>query len=336
MDLIIDPDFASKIPPLTQEVYEQLEANILSEGKIYSPLITWHHVIVDGHNRYRILQNHPEIQFSTYEKEFENRYEAIAWICKNQLGRRNLSPEQKKYLIGKQYEAEKASHGKAPGTTASRNEKGRFTVSPQNEDSRSNRKTSQRIAEETKTSKSYVERAEKYAKGIEAADKALPGIKEEILSGTIHPTVKAVVAVAAAPPEDRMAFAEKLRMPSVRTSLRTSKKKVQNANDYAEEISTGDDEHELPGFSPTLESVLVISDGMASSPDRIYRNTPVESIIAELEAALEDMITRWNFSLSVNQPNSSCDECIKQIRLLARKGIEYLNSYLGGRKNDGE
>ena len=28
-----------------------------------------------------------------------NKYEALAWICKNQLGRRNLSPERKKFLL---------------------------------------------------------------------------------------------------------------------------------------------------------------------------------------------------------------------------------------------
>ena len=38
---------------------------------------------------------------------FANREEALAWICKNQLGRRNLTPEQKKFLMGKQYSSEK-------------------------------------------------------------------------------------------------------------------------------------------------------------------------------------------------------------------------------------
>ena len=63
------------------------------------------------HNRYTIAKKHPEIPFTVHEKEFASRYEAIIWICKNQLGRRNLTPEQKKYLIGKQYEAEKFNHG---------------------------------------------------------------------------------------------------------------------------------------------------------------------------------------------------------------------------------
>lgn len=105
--LTIDPEFASKIPPLREEELKQLEENILADGVVINPLIVWNGVIVDGHNRYRILQKHPEIQFTTYEKQFPDRYAAISWICKNQLGRRNLTPQQFKYLIGQQYDAEK-------------------------------------------------------------------------------------------------------------------------------------------------------------------------------------------------------------------------------------
>ena len=42
---------------------------------------------------------------------FESREEVLAWICKNQLGRRNLTPEQKKFLIGKQYSVEHRKPG---------------------------------------------------------------------------------------------------------------------------------------------------------------------------------------------------------------------------------
>ena len=108
-NLSVDPEFESKIPPLREEELKQLEENILADGVVINPLIVWKGIIVDGHNRYRILQKHPEIQFTTYEKQFSDRYAAIAWICKNQLGRRNLTPQQFKYLIGLQYEAEKCS-----------------------------------------------------------------------------------------------------------------------------------------------------------------------------------------------------------------------------------
>ena len=105
--LTIDPEFEGKIPPLREEELKQLEENILADGVVINPLIIWDGVLVDGHNRYRILQKHPEIQFTTYEKQFPDRYAAISWICKNQLGRRNLTPQQFKYLIGQQYDAEK-------------------------------------------------------------------------------------------------------------------------------------------------------------------------------------------------------------------------------------
>ena len=98
INLKIDPEFQNQIPPLTDDEYKQLEENILKEGKLLSPLIVWNNILVDGHNRYAILQKHPEIYFSTMPLRFENREEAIAWICRNQLGRRNLSPEQKRYL----------------------------------------------------------------------------------------------------------------------------------------------------------------------------------------------------------------------------------------------
>ena len=111
INLKIDPEFQSQIPPLTDDEFHQLEENILKEGKLISPLIVWGNTLVDGHNRYEIVQEHPEISFSTMPLPFESREEVLAWICKNQLGRRNLTPEQKKFLVGKQYSIEHRKPG---------------------------------------------------------------------------------------------------------------------------------------------------------------------------------------------------------------------------------
>ena len=111
MKFEIDHEFEERMPKLTEEELEQLEQNILSDGKIRDPLVIWNGIILDGHNRYRILQKHPGLPYWIQEIDLPDRAAAIAWICRNQLGRRNLTPEQKKYLIGKQYEAEKASRG---------------------------------------------------------------------------------------------------------------------------------------------------------------------------------------------------------------------------------
>jgi hypothetical protein len=41
----------------------------------------------------------------------KGREQAINWIIANQLGRRNLTPEQKSYLQGKRYNLEKRQDG---------------------------------------------------------------------------------------------------------------------------------------------------------------------------------------------------------------------------------
>ena len=187
INLKIDPEFQSQIPPLTDDEFKQLEENILKEGKLISPLIVWNNTLVDGHNRYAILQKHPEIYFSTMPLPFESREEVLAWICKNQLGRRNLTPEQKKFLIGKQYSVE---HRKSGGNgnnqyTATTQEAGpeelcQIDTSPPTSAEASIRK---QIAERNNVSESYVVRSEKFMRGVEIMEQMMPGTKEKILSG---------------------------------------------------------------------------------------------------------------------------------------------------------
>ena len=203
--LTIDPEFEAKCPPLTEDELAQLEENILEEGLVLMPLIVWNNTIVDGHNRYKIAQKHPGIEFRIHEKQFNNRYEAISWICKNQLGRRNLTSQQKKYLIGQRYDAEKKAHG---GDRKSEKAKS----SGQNDHLIFAQKTRERIASETNTSDGYVKRADLYAKGIDAAEEVLPGIKDDLLSGKYKPKESDVAAIARASPEERREKAEQLRV----------------------------------------------------------------------------------------------------------------------------
>ena len=204
--LKVDPEFQGKIPPLTFEELNQLEANILRDGRIINPIIVWQGLIVDGHNRYTIAKKHPEIPFTVHEKEFASRYEAIIWICKNQLGRRNLTPEQKKYLIGKQYEAEKCVNGGDRKSSAAKSG-GHFDHLIKHE------KTRGRIARETNTTDSFVRRAEHFAKGVDAAEEAVPGTRQKVLSGEVKPTAAEIASVARAPPEERPALVAEICKP---------------------------------------------------------------------------------------------------------------------------
>ncbi len=293
--LTIDPEFEGKIPPLREEELEQLEENILADGVVINPLIVWDGVIVDGHNRYRILQKHPEIQFTTYEKKFTDRYAAIAWICKNQLGRRNLTPQQFKYLIGLQYEAEKCSSN-YNGNRFTSLDKSRCV---QNEHTYKPERTAERIARENNLSGSYVRRAEHFAKGVDAAEKVAPGIKQEILTGNIKPTEKAVAAIAKAPPEERPALVQQLRQAK-ETEKQEEKPKPRRS------------------AAETLQAIRDISANMLQSNGEI----DADDICAELEDALDTMIFRWDTCLeNYREHRSACRDGIQQ---LTEKGIHYL------------
>ena len=327
MELKIDPEFAEKIPMLTPEEYEQLEANILEDGLVINPLIVWNGVIVDGHNRYRVLQNHPEIPFQVHRKEFADRYEAVAWICKNQLGRRNLTPTQRKYLIGKQYEAEKsreAFHGNQYTSGEGDSEVG----GGQNVRHQNGEKTSERIARESGTNERYVRRAEEFAKGIDAADEAVPGIRQMIFAGNINPPDKDVAAVARAPAEERKALAEQLKVP--RSSARTS------VTSFWEFEQDGEDEDEADEteFRPSTSSILAISEGMDSSTVREGPGIDTEFIILELENALESMVFRWETCIRDYRTVAMAKDCQKKIKGLVQEGIRYLQQYKGGVRNE--
>ena len=297
LHLTIDPEFANKIPPLREEELEQLEENILADVVVINPLIIWDGVLVDGHNRYRILQKHPEIQFTTYEKEFPDRYAAIAWICKNQLGRRNLTPQQFKYLVGQRYEAEKQSKGiEFQGNQYTSQDRSGLG---QNDPDQKSHGTRSRIAKETQTSDSYVRRAAHFAKGVDAAEETEPGIKQEILTGNIKPTEKAVAAIAKAPPEERPALVQQLRQAK-ETEKQEEKPKPRRS------------------AAETLQAIRDISANMLQSNGEI----DADDICAELEDALDTMIFRWDTCLeNYREHRSACRDGIQQ---LTEKGIHYL------------
>ena len=292
MELRIDLEFASRIPPLTEDEFKQLEDNILADGVVINPIIVWNGVIVDGHNRFRVLEKHPHIKYSVHEKSFDDRFSVLAWICKNQLGRRNLTLAQRKYLIGKQYESEKASHG---GDRKSEEVKS----SSQLGNLISQMKTSERIAKENGISKNSVLRAEAFSKAVDIADEIEPGIRSDILSGSIKATANDVQAIIQAAPTERPQLIEKLRCPP-------AGRKKESSNDKAkiQEISEG----------------LAKPRGKATQEDMLY----------ELDDALNSLIFRWNICLAANSDYIADQECYAQIQQRVQTGLNYLNQIKNG------
>ena len=292
MELRIDPEFAGKIPPLTDDELVRLYSNILTEGRLISPIVVWNGIIVDGHNRYKFIQRHPEIEYDVYEMDFENRNEAIAWICKNQLGRRNLTSEQKKYLIGKQYEAEKQAWG---GDRKS--EESKYQNDTLTED------TGTRLAKENHVSRISVLRAYGYANAVDLAEESVPGIKDEILSGAIKATDAEIMLFAKTPPEQRVAYAETLREP------REPKKK-----DYKYDSKY----YQINFKNP---NGLTIDEIVEQNPNG---SSTVDACLYELNDALETFHFRWEVCFRQHTHHLSDDRYVSGLRQYIQQAADYL------------
>lgn len=195
--LKIDPEFQGKIPPLTEAEFTQLEENILADGEVYEPIVIWNGVIVDGHNRWKIVQEHPEIPYKTREMDFPDKWAAFEWMYKKQLGRRNLTEENRMYCIGKMYEARKRAQGGTGANRYTNKKEQRY----QNGTTVKGTRSREQIAEELGIGVNTVVRAEKYVQGVDAMREIDPEFADDVLAGKVNITKGEVQSFAKAEPE---------------------------------------------------------------------------------------------------------------------------------------
>lgn len=102
-ELKIKRDFAAFLPRATDEEDVLLE-KLLTEHGCEQPLVVWQEagVLLDGHRRRRICDK-LDIEYKIKAKSFDSEDKALVWMAENQLGRRNLTDQQRAYFLGKRY-----------------------------------------------------------------------------------------------------------------------------------------------------------------------------------------------------------------------------------------
>ena len=275
--LKIDNEFKGLIRPLFRNEYRQLEENLLSDG-CREPISVWNGVIVDGHNRYKICLEHG-IPFAVEELSFSCREEAVAWICANQLGRRNLTEESRKYLIGKQYESEKiVSRKKALNQTGNENPDS-AELSPPSEHiqlTQPKRRTGARIAEENHISHGTVEKYSVYTRAIEEIKRKEPRIAAKILSGKYKISHAGVMTLAQRSEKELKELNERLeRSESPFAKYQETRGEIQKLNppikiDFSGKTTVKD----MPEFDPDAEIVglTLTVPSWSSSISRMIRS----------------------------------------------------------------
>ena len=160
----IDKEFSALIPPLSEEERHLLEQSIIDEGGARDSLVVWAGTLLDGHNRFEICTR-LDLPYNVHEVDLDSREEAADWIDANQLGRRNLTPDSFRLLLGRRYNRIKKNPGRPDKL-------------PQNEGVKG--ETAERLAEEHGVSRATVERAGKFAEEVEASPELQQAIIDRV------------------------------------------------------------------------------------------------------------------------------------------------------------
>ena len=170
MELKVIEELRSYITPLSREELFTLKESISIEG-CREPLVVWNkseheQILIDGHNRFAIC-NLMDVPFQTRSLNFKNFDEVKDWMVDNQLGRRNLNPDQLSYYRGLKYERLKKKKG-GYDKILSKGHSGPLT--------------SEILAEEFNVSEKTIKRDSLFSRGIDLVGLKNPELKVQILS----------------------------------------------------------------------------------------------------------------------------------------------------------
>lgn len=184
-DITILPELQVLIPPLQVAEYQQLETNIRREG-CHEALLIWQttqgvidgtdnssslNILIDGHNRYSICTKN-SVDFKVALREFPTLRAVRDFMIDNQLGRRNLTPEQMSYLRGLKYRNERQAAGRPAQAGESINQDEKESTIAQ--------RTQDRLAKAFNVSPRTIHRDREYSEGL---DRLTPELKQDVLKG---------------------------------------------------------------------------------------------------------------------------------------------------------
>lgn len=318
MNIVIDKELQSRIPPLSDSEFSQLEKNIIEYG-CRDPLVIWpipeyteestgitfkyadhrldeiqvagewrqikvwdapdgeaYHldmwpcILIDGHNRHEICTKH-NIEYKTKTVELENKEQALEWIDKNQIGRRNLHPEAFRLILGRIYNRTKKPVPNADGQN-------QYSEVERQNDAKA--KTSEIIAADYSVSARTVERAGKAEEEVRGSP-----LETDVLAGKarLNEAAELTTAMREIEPEAKTYTLEEAREKiKAQQEAERERKKAEREKAIAEQMKKNPEKAAQGNFELVLADPPWQYDFSQSDSrhlDNHYPTTGVEDII---------------------------------------------------------
>ena len=229
MQIVVNEELKAYIDPLTPEEYEALERSLLTEG-CRDALVLWGDTLVDGHNRYRICQQHG-LPFQTVQNtRFCSMEDVHLWMIGQHLGRRSVSDFQRGVLALRQREIMAERRGRAQAAASAEHTDSAAADTAPTEAAPSvfepdALKSREAIARAARLSSSQVVAIEKIQK------QAAPELVAAVKSGAI--SLNTAAAVATLPVSEQVAAAQ-----AGKDELKLAAKRVREAKRKPREETT--------------------------------------------------------------------------------------------------
>lgn len=288
--LQLNKDFTNLISPYSKKEYLSLEEMLLAEGCI-EPIVTWNGCIIDGLTRYEICLRH-DLPYKVKEMNFSCKEAAIAFVCKKQLLRKDLTFETRKFLIGMQYEAEKylnstRSRHYTPwrGTDAALNLDGvDYTESP------TRHTTAQRLADENHVTHATIQKYAIYTKALLSIGAKYPEVLPKILAGRLKLPHQRVVELSklSATELRRADFGTEQKAYSIQMNTPHRGRPAKNATQPTPNL-TRPSVKDMPAFDPDAPAVelSLTVPSWTSSIKRAYTNINAAIVSARAKEKLK-------------------------------------------------
>ena len=181
-----DPVLRRLVAPLNLFEFNAMEVEIKRIGGMKGVNV-WGNVILVDYEYYDYCHTN-DIPFCLNRTFLENQTEAIAWVCKNQLLRKSLSEEMRKYLIGKRSLAEREIGQRQLRNLANRDDRPSGEIYRLAKHKTSSTYIRERIGADYSIFYITVRKYEEYAELIDKIRAFAPEFVEEHLAGRIKLT----------------------------------------------------------------------------------------------------------------------------------------------------
>ncbi len=235
--------------PMSKHEYTTLEQEI-TEQKNTVIIKAWSNILLYEYEKYEICRKHC-IPYKVSVINARNSEEALLWLCKKQLERADLTPEMRRYLIGKRYLYERI----LGAYSASNRWRGLTVKNSARYDGRA-AKIQERLGNEYKLSPITILKYSVFAEAIDIIYEISEELSNEILNGIIKISQENTAAISKMPKNEIINIAENILhgkedIAALTNSLKTAQAAALKSN---KRLLTGNTSiKDMPEYDPDAE-----------------------------------------------------------------------------------